>query len=80
MTPQPAPEDLSHAMLVAVLMHHGGSVTVPVTAFEADSIGGPNGAFHVVAMEPISETEVRLTVRPRPEGETGGVSYEPYNG
>jgi hypothetical protein len=36
-----SPADLSHAMLVAILIHHGDSLTLPATAFETDAIGGP---------------------------------------
>ncbi|MET7738370.1 pRL2-19 [Streptomyces sp. NPDC005402] len=71
------PEDLSHSMLVAVLMAHGGSLTIPVTAFEPDSTGGPDGSWHAVALEPLEDGTVRLSVRPRPPDIDGpGIRYE----
>lgn len=71
------PEDLSHSMLLAVLMAHGGSLTIPVTAFEPDSTGGPDGSWHAVALEPQPDGMVRLSVRPRPTDVDGpGVRFE----
>lgn len=70
------PEDLSHSMLVAVLMAHGGSLTIPLSAFEADALGGRDGSFHAVAMEPQQDGTVRLSVRPRPDEPTAGVRFE----
>lgn len=71
----PTPEDLSHGMLLAILMHHGGSLELPASAFETDAIGGPDGSFHAVAMEPQPSGMVRLSVRPRPAGDNGGITY-----
>ena len=68
------PEDLSHAMLVAILMHHGGSMDIPASAFEADALGGPDGSWHAVAMEPQQDGTLRVSVRPRPDGDAGGVT------
>ncbi|MFG2738444.1 pRL2-19 [Streptomyces harbinensis] len=73
----PTPEDMSHAMLIAVLMHHGGSMTLPLAAFAADAVGGADGAFHAVAMEPQQDGTVRLSVRPRPAGNAGGITAIP---
>ncbi|MFE9335107.1 pRL2-19 [Streptomyces sp. NPDC006925] len=71
------PEDMSHAMLLAILMHHGGSLELPAAAFEPDAIGGRDGAFHAVALEPQDGGTVRIAVRPRPDGDTGGITHEP---
>ena len=68
------PEDLSHAMLVAILMHHGGSMDIPASAFEADALGGRDGSWHAVAMEPQADGTLRVSVRPRPDGDDGGVT------
>lgn len=68
------PEDLSHAMLVAILMHHGGSMDIPAAAFEADALGGPDGSWHAVAMEPQQDGTLRVSVRPRPDQDEGGVT------
>ncbi len=64
---QPTPQDMSHAMLIAILMHHGGSLDLPASAFEADALGGRDGSWHAVAMEPQDDGTVRLSVRPRPD-------------
>jgi hypothetical protein len=62
------PEDMSHAMLLAVLMHNGGHYDLPLSAFEPDALEGPSG-FHAVQMAPIpGELGVRLSVRTRPQG------------
>ncbi|PVE13144.1 hypothetical protein [Streptomyces scopuliridis] len=68
------PEDLSHATLVAILMHHGGSMDIPADAFQADALGGPDGSWHAVAMEPQPNGTMRISVRPRPAGDAGGVT------
>lgn len=70
------PGDLSHSMLLAVLMAHGGSLTIPLSAFEADALGGRDGSFHAVAMEPQPDGTVRLSVRPRPDVPAAGVRHE----
>ncbi len=70
------PVDMSHAMLIAVLMHHGGSMTLPATAFEHDALGGQDGSWHAVAMEPQADGRVRLTVRPRPDVDGPGIRFE----
>nr|WTE08794.1 pRL2-19 [Streptomyces anulatus]WTE08806.1 pRL2-19 [Streptomyces anulatus] len=67
------PEDMSHAMLIAILMHHGGSMELPAGAFTADALGGLDGSWHAVAMEPQPGGTLRISVRPRPDGDAGGV-------
>ncbi|MER6603847.1 pRL2-19 [Streptomyces parvus] len=68
------PEDLSHALLVAVLMNNGGSLDLPGAALEADALGGADGSWHAIEMtpDPINGT-IRLSVRPRPDMPGGGV-------
>ncbi|WP_346268110.1 pRL2-19 [Streptomyces sp. SID3915] len=68
------PADLSHAMLIAILMHHGGSLDLPAGAFDPDAIGGLDGAFHAVAMEPQDNGTIRISVRPRPAGDDAGIT------
>jgi hypothetical protein len=70
------PADLSHAMLIGILMDQGGSYVMPATAMEADAIGGADGAFHAVSMEPLPNGRIRLSVRPRPDVNEAGISYE----
>ncbi|TLQ39026.1 pRL2-19 [Streptomyces marianii] len=62
---------MSHAMLIALLMHHGGSMILPAQAFETDAMGGPDGSFHAVEMTPLSDGTLRLSVVPRPAGNNG---------
>ncbi|MFH8797657.1 pRL2-19 [Streptomyces sp. NPDC017941] len=70
------PHDLSHAMLVAVLMAQGGSVTLPPGSFAPDALGGLDGSWHAVAMEPQQDGTVRLSVRPRPDVDGPGINVE----
>lgn len=75
MSSKPNPADLSHAMLVAILMHHGGSMEIPAGAFEPDALGGPDGSWHAVAWEPLKEGKgVRISVHPRPPVDEGGMT------
>ncbi|MEV4500365.1 hypothetical protein AB0J84_32335, partial [Micromonospora arborensis] len=67
--------DLSHAALVAVLMAHGGSLTIPATAFQPDSIGGPDGSFHALAMDTRGDL-IHLSVQPRPDVDGAGIITE----
>ncbi|GGZ36364.1 hypothetical protein GCM10010387_33030 [Streptomyces inusitatus] len=47
------PEDVSHALLIAVFTHHGGSPTVPAEALEDnDGTVTVNGVPHVVSTRP----------------------------
>jgi hypothetical protein len=75
--PLPTPAEMSHAMLVAVLMHAGGSIDLPAEAFEHDAMGGADGAFHAIEMQSLDHGQVRLLVVARPPGDTGGVAIRP---
>ncbi|MFD4400811.1 pRL2-19 [Kitasatospora sp. NPDC058478] len=68
-----SPADLSHAMLLAILMDNGGSFEINASAFETDAIGGPDGAFHAVSMDPLPNGKLRLSAVPRPAGDAGGI-------
>ncbi len=46
-------------------MHLGGTADLPVTAFETDALGGPQGELYAVALDPMGD-QVRLSVVPRP--------------
>ncbi|MFJ9745743.1 pRL2-19 [Streptomyces chartreusis] len=70
------PADISHAMLIAVLMANGGSVTLPPGSFAPDALGGRDGSWHAVAMEPQPDGTVRLSVRPRPDVPEADVRHE----
>lgn len=67
------PADLSHAMLIAILMHHGGSIDLPAEAFEADALGSGDGAHHAVHLAPIGNSTMRLSVVARPPGDAAGM-------
>lgn len=75
MTRLPAPAEMSHAMLLAVLMHHGGSMDLPASAFETDALGDTAGSFHAVQLDPLGGVRVRLSVVPRPPGDAAGIEY-----
>lgn len=49
----PSPEDMSHAMLIAVLMDQGGSYDMPADALSVDALGTADGAFHAVELLPL---------------------------
>ncbi|MFD9720383.1 pRL2-19 [Streptomyces sp. NPDC059076] len=61
------PEDVSHALLIAVLTHHGGSLTIPAETLEnSDGTATINGIPHVVSMEPLPDGTMRLVAVPKP--------------
>lgn len=68
-----SPADMSHAMLIAVLMHNGGSLDLPADAFEADALGDGRGAHHAVQLAPLDDGTVRLSVVARPPGDDAGI-------
>ncbi|GGZ83741.1 hypothetical protein GCM10010328_67450 [Streptomyces rubiginosohelvolus] len=69
----PDPADMSHAMLIALLMHHGGSMDLPAAAFETDALGDGRGAHHAVQLAPLDDGTVRLSVVARPPGDGAGI-------
>lgn len=72
-----SPADMSHAWLIAILMHHGGSLDLPLSAFERDALGGPDGSHHAVRMEVLDGAgTVRLSVVARPEGDDAILRWE----
>lgn len=71
------PEEMSHAMLIAVLMHHGGSITLPASAIDADATGTSDGVFHAIELQPLDDGGVRLSVVPRPSGQDSGIEWRP---
>ncbi|MFB7484844.1 hypothetical protein ACFUEM_38660 [Streptomyces anulatus] len=69
------PGDLSHAALIAVLMDAGGSLDLPAGAFDVDALGGRDGSFHALAVEPLpGGRRVRLSVQARPDTDAGGIT------
>ena len=75
MTGLPKPEEMSHAMLIAVLMDLGGSHEMDGSAMETDALGGFDGAFHAVELQPLPDGRIRLAVVPRPAGDPGGIEF-----
>ncbi|MFF3159854.1 pRL2-19 [Streptomyces sp. NPDC057910] len=71
----PMPDEMSHAMLIAVLMHHGGSMDLPAEAFASEATGTADGAFHAVEMRPQPDGTMRLSVVLRPAGDEEGVEF-----
>lgn len=55
--------ELSHGLLVAVLMSLGGSVVLDVRRdLGGDAMGNTQGVLYGVAMEPVPGGQVRLSV------------------
>ncbi|MET9956316.1 hypothetical protein ABZ135_32880 [Streptomyces sp. NPDC006339] len=66
--------DMTLGMLVAVLMHLGGSVDLPADAFAPDALGTADGHLHAAAFQPVDD-KVRLYVVPRPADYDGGIVF-----
>ncbi|MFJ7250906.1 pRL2-19 [Kitasatospora sp. NPDC098652] len=75
MTKLPEPADMSHAMLIGLLMHLGGSYDMPADALSVDALGTPDGSFHAVELGILEDGQVRLSVVPRPSGDAGGLQF-----
>lgn len=67
--------DLTLGMLVAVLMHLGGSVDLPAGAFAPDALGTADGHLHAAAFKPLEGGMLRLHVVPRPADYAGGIVF-----
>ncbi|MFJ8629021.1 pRL2-19 [Kitasatospora sp. NPDC093550] len=70
----PEPADMSHAMLIGLLMHLGGSYDMPADALSVDALGTPDGTFHAVELGVLEDGQVRLSVVPRPPGDDAGLT------
>ncbi|WP_435059507.1 pRL2-19 [Streptomyces sp. bgisy060] len=69
----PDPAVMSHRMLIALLMHHGGSMTLPAAALDADATGTADGTHHAVQLATLDDGTVRLSVVARPPVDGAGV-------
>lgn len=67
----------SHAALIALLMHLGGSADVPAVAFAPEATGTPDGEFHALRMDPLPDGRIRLSVVARPDVAEAGVRLVP---
>ncbi|MFI5752461.1 hypothetical protein ACIBBE_42945 [Streptomyces sp. NPDC051644] len=56
----PTPEELSHAVLLALLMQSGGSVTIPATALESDAVCTRDGAYHALSLTALPDGQLRV--------------------
>ncbi|MGW6016242.1 hypothetical protein [Streptomyces sp. NPDC055210] len=70
------PGELSHAMLVAILMSNGGSQVVPYSAMAPDALAGRDGALHAAALEQLPGGYVRISVCPRPDTDCAGTDFD----
>lgn len=74
----PTPEEMSHAVLLALLMQAGGSATIPASALDPSEIGTPDGTYHALSLEALPGDMLRVSVAPRPSGPDGsGISVRP---
>jgi len=63
------PGEMTHALLVAVIMKQGGSVVLGPEDYEPDAMGHANGQLYALEMTPLTGGRVRLSVVPRPDQE-----------
>jgi hypothetical protein len=74
------PEDMSHALLIAVLMANGGSVELSAEALEPDALGTPDGTWHALELLPLPGGGARLSVVPRPDMPGSGMDRRGVGG
>ena len=73
MTGLPDPAEMSHRMLIAVLMHHGGSMDLPAAALDPDVTGTADGTHHALQLATLDDGTVRLSVVARPPVDGAGI-------
>lgn len=56
--------DLSHLLLVAVLVKLGGSIELGPDDFALDALGDARGVFYRTALDPLGDGRSRLSVHP----------------
>ncbi|MFC8008467.1 hypothetical protein ACFUCH_35475 [Streptomyces olivaceus] len=66
------PEEMSHVALVAILMQHGGALTLPPDALDPEAVGGPRG-WHAVSIERQQDGTLRVAVQARPDAPHAGM-------
>ncbi|GGJ72950.1 hypothetical protein [Streptomyces brasiliensis] len=67
--------DMTLGMLVALLMHLGGSYDLPAGTFAPDALGTADGHLHAATLQPLDNGMLRLAVVPRPAGYSGGIVF-----
>ncbi|MCW8103379.1 hypothetical protein [Streptomyces tauricus] len=70
------PGELSHAMLIAILMSNSGSHVIPPSAMTADALAGRDGALHAAALEQLPGGYLRISVCPRPDTDHAGTDLD----
>lgn len=70
----PYDPDLSHALLIAVLMKHGGSVELDSRHFAPIMQGNDRGEFFAAKVEILDDigNRIRVSVAPASEDQGGG--------
>ncbi|MEU4172998.1 hypothetical protein AB0F46_39780 [Streptomyces sp. NPDC026665] len=74
-TDVPLPGEISHAMLVGMLVNLGGSYVMPACAMEAQVLEGVHG-LHTVTMELLPNDVVRLSIKDRLDADDSEVTLE----
>ena len=67
--------DMTLGMLVALLMHLGGSYDLPAGAFTPDALGTTDGHLHAATLQPLDNGMLRLAVVARPADYSGGIVF-----
>lgn len=79
MTDLSSPERMSHAVLIAVLMHHSDSIDLPDDALDTDALGTVDGTHHAVQLTRLDTGTVRLSVIARSPGDAARIEvHDPW--
>lgn len=63
----PTPDEMSHAVLIGVLMSMGGEAVIPGEYLtDPDVTGTPDGTLHALELQPLPGGRLRVRVVPRP--------------
>ncbi|WP_126903398.1 hypothetical protein [Streptomyces sp. WAC 01325] len=71
----PEPEEISHAMLVGLLINLGGTHVMPASSMAPDALEGVDG-LHAVTMELLPNDALRFSISSRPDVDAPGVDFE----
>lgn len=67
--------ELSHMILVGVLMSLGCSHTLDQDALDVDAVATPDGKMHALHTQPLDDGRLRISVVPRPSDDAGGTTF-----
>ncbi|MGQ4517366.1 hypothetical protein [Streptomyces sp. DW26H14] len=73
----PPPAEMSHAVLLALLMRSGGSATLPAAALTGSELTGPDGNYHALRLEALDDDMLRVSVQPRPDAPGAYIGVSP---